>query len=158
MKSNLYWVETEAPGRLAIMARPRAGDWLVDEMRALRAAGVDLVVSLLTDDEVRELELEGEAEACTVAALRFQSFPIPDRSVPALNAQTLSFVSGLRVELSSGRSMAIHCRMGIGRSSLIAAAVLGMDPEEALRRLSSSRGLAVPDTAEQRQWIIEFPR
>ena len=90
MKSNLYWVETEAPGRLAIMARPRAGDWLVDEVRALRAAGVDLVVSLLTDDEVQELELEGEAEACTVAALRFQSFPIPDRSVPALNAQNFS--------------------------------------------------------------------
>lgn len=158
MKSNLYWVETEAPGRVAIMARPRAGDWLVDEMRALRAAGVDLVVSLLTDDEVRDLELEGEAAACSVAALRFQSFPIPDRSVPELNARTLSFVSGLRVELRSGRSIAIHCRMGIGRSSLIAAAVLGIDPEEALRRLSSSRGLTVPDTAEQRQWIIDFPR
>lgn len=83
MKSNLYWVETGAPGRLAIMARPRAGDWLVDEMRALRTAGVDLVVSLLTDEAVRELGLEEEQGACEIVGLAFSSFPIPDRDVPS---------------------------------------------------------------------------
>jgi hypothetical protein len=44
---------------------------------------------------------------------------------------------------------------GIGRSSLLAAAVLvedGVDPDEAWD-LISARGYAVPDTEEQRIWL-----
>lgn len=63
------------------------------------------------------------------------------------------------MELVAGRSIAIHCRAGIGRASLVAAAVLrmlGVSGEEALARISASRGLAVPDTEAQRQWVIDF--
>jgi protein-tyrosine phosphatase len=154
MRSNLYWVE---PERLAIMARPRAGDWLHDEMKSLRERGIHTVVSLLTDDEVRELELEAEKQECETAGLRFHSFPIPDRGLPASLAATRVLAHALAAELSEGRAIAIHCRMGIGRSSIIAAAVLsvlGMPPEDALERLTAARGLNVPDTEEQRQWIL----
>ncbi len=68
MKTDLYWVETGSTGRLATMARPRAGDWLEDEMRGLRAMHVDVIVSLLTDDEVSELALGAEAQACDLPA------------------------------------------------------------------------------------------
>lgn len=45
------------------MARPRGGDWLVDEMAGLREAGVDVLVSALCDDEYALLDLSAEADA-----------------------------------------------------------------------------------------------
>ncbi|TXH69619.1 MAG: hypothetical protein E6Q83_09380 [Thiothrix sp.] len=54
----------------------------------------------------------------------------------------------------------IHCRAGIGRTSLIAGAVLillGLKPEAALKHLSQARGVQVPDTEEQAQWLFKLP-
>ena len=45
------------------MARPRGGDWLADEMRALSEAGADILVSALTTDEANELDLARERTA-----------------------------------------------------------------------------------------------
>jgi protein-tyrosine phosphatase len=61
--------------------------------------------------------------------------------------------------LRNGRCMAIHCRAGIGRSSIIAACALicsGLGAEQALAMIAASRGLTVPDTDEQRDWVVAF--
>ena len=47
-------------GRLAIVPRPRGGDWLDVEARGWRNLGFDCVVSLLERPEEAELQLEGE--------------------------------------------------------------------------------------------------
>jgi protein-tyrosine phosphatase len=50
--------------------------------------------------------------------------------------------------------------MGIGRASLVAAAVLrllGLPGDEAFSRVQAARGLPVPDTDEQRQWLMALP-
>jgi protein-tyrosine phosphatase len=68
-------------------------------------------------------------------------------------------VGDVRDALVVGSSVVIHCRMGIVRSSLIAASapvLLGVHPDEAFARLSAARGLAVPDTEEQRSWVTAF--
>src|SRR5204862_7745684 len=83
MTAQLYWLPHKWPGRLAMAPRPRGGDWLDDEMSAWRVAGIDLVVALLTPDEVAECELEREADAAARAGIRFRAFPIADRDVPA---------------------------------------------------------------------------
>jgi len=45
---NVFWVDGPWPGRLGIVRRPRGGvAWLIDEAKAWRAAGVDVVVSLV---------------------------------------------------------------------------------------------------------------
>lgn len=160
MRANLYWVETGVQGRLATMARPRAGDWLLDELRGLRVAGVDVVVSLLTLSEIVELGLEAELSACEAAGLRFCSFPIPDRQVPSPDAAATDLFRAIQADLVAGRSVAVHCRMGIGRASLVAAAVLrllGLPGDEAFSRVQAARGLPVPDTDEQRQWLMALP-
>jgi hypothetical protein len=59
--SRLFWTEPGGVGRMAIMARPRAGDWLESEVDEWKAAGIDVVVSLLERDEVVELGLQREA-------------------------------------------------------------------------------------------------
>jgi protein-tyrosine phosphatase len=53
----------------------------------------------------------------------------------------------------------VHCRAGIGRSSLIAACVLvllGLAPAMAFDRIGKARGLKVPDTEGQRDWVDMF--
>ncbi len=63
MLAEVYWIKDIA-WRLAILPRPRSGEWLEDEIRSLRAQGIDVLVSLLTPDETAELELEQEAACC----------------------------------------------------------------------------------------------
>src|SRR5688500_18362670 len=115
MRTELFWVPTASPGRLAMAPRPRGGDWLEDEMAAWRRDGIDVVVSLLTPDEVAEFELQGEAEAARDAGIRFRSFPVPDRDVPASQSRFRELVTELAGELGVGRRVAVHCRQGIGR-------------------------------------------
>ena len=61
--------------------------------------------------------------------------------------------------VQQGKSIAIHYRQGIGRSSLLAASVLtslGLSAKEAFKRIESSRGREVPDTEEQKEWVSKF--
>jgi protein-tyrosine phosphatase len=114
---------------------------------------------LLTSDEVADLDLAQEGGLCGAHGIDFRSFPIVDRSVPASRKATLDFVKKLAKLLMEGKSIAIHCRQGIGRSALIAACLLvlsGMIPETAFLRVSEGRGCSVPETSEQQQWLMEF--
>jgi protein-tyrosine phosphatase len=161
IRSTIYWVENTAPGRLGILARPRAGDWLEDEMKALREAGVDILVSLLTAEEVAELELTAEQSHCEATGMAFISFPINDRSTPDSDSEALALVHQLKRAVVDGKSVAIHCRMGIGRSSMVAAGMLvmlGMEGERAFELLAASRRLPVPDTEQQRKWVLGLTR
>jgi hypothetical protein len=83
MKSDVYWIEAQLPGRLGIMARPRAGDWLCDEIAAWASDQIDVVVSLLEPNEIAELQLSEEPRWCREQGIDLISFPIAERSVPA---------------------------------------------------------------------------
>ena len=143
------------------MPRPRGGDWLDGEIQALAKSGVNVVVSLLTADEVAELELQDEERLCGDCGLRFISFPIPDRGVPLSTAEAGRTVDLILEELWAGKAVAVHCRMGIGRSALIAACLLksqGIGVDDAFAMISRARGFSVPDTEEQREWVKGFAR
>jgi protein-tyrosine phosphatase len=63
-------------------------------------------------------------------------------------------------ELQRGKSVLVHCRQGIGRSGLVAASLLVLDGEEpraAIESVSKARGVRVPETADQEQWIYRDP-
>jgi protein-tyrosine phosphatase len=155
MTSRLYTVRRSGPGRLSTMARPRGSDWLADELAALCRRGVDVLVCALTDPELADLELTGEAQAAQAVGLVFVRMPIPDRGV--LDRQAVQPVlDALAAELAAGRHVVVHCRYGIGRASLLAGALLvreGWDPEQVWAELSRARGYAVPDTDQQRIWV-----
>ena len=160
MKADLFWIPGPWRGRLAIATRPRGGDWLDDEVSAWRQADVDVIVSLLENEEAGQLDLLGERQAAEDHALCFISFPIPDRGVPASLQEAVSLVGRITAQLNAGKNVAVHCRQGIGRSGLIAAGALiaaGTSPDEAMQIVSSARGIAVPETAEQRRWTERLP-
>lgn len=156
--TDLYWITGPWKGRLAIAARPRGGDWLADELASWGAAGINTVVSLLTPDERKELELDEEAHEAGSRGLAFRSVAIPDRSVPMSDREVENVIRKIAADLAAGKGVVIHCRQGIGRSSLIAAALLageGLDLDAALRTISKSRGVSVPETEEQKRWLEE---
>jgi hypothetical protein len=161
VRATIYWIDAPVPGRLGIMARPRAGDWLDDEIAGWHAAGTNLVISLLEKDEISELGLADEQGLCRRHGLDFVSFPIPDRGVPEAADQTGALARNLATKMNAGNAVAIHCRAGIGRSSLVAACALvclGVDAYSAFGIISKARGVTVPDTDEQRNWVIAFEK
>jgi hypothetical protein len=83
MTADIYWIADAAPGRLAILGRPRPGEWLADEIADWAAAGLTDVVSLLEDFEVREAGLLEEAGLTRQVGISLERFPIPGRGVPA---------------------------------------------------------------------------
>jgi protein-tyrosine phosphatase len=159
MQTEIFWIEGVPEGRLAVMPRPRGGDWLEDEVRSLRAAGVDVLVSLLTREEMEELELADEAACCAAVGIESISFPFADRGVPASVSDALHLVRRLAALIAGGNAVAVHCRQGVGRSGLVTACVLaslGDRPDTALERVARARGRPVPDTPEQRDWVLRF--
>jgi protein-tyrosine phosphatase len=60
-----------------------------------------------------------------------------------------------------GRRVAIHCHQGLGRSPLVAAALLvrsGHSPDAAWNLISQKRRQIVPETGAQREWLRAFAR
>ncbi len=158
---SLHWVTGIAPHRLALMARPRGGDWLRDEVGAWHHAGIKSVVSLLEAQEVRDLDLRAEPTLCAEHGIKFRSFPIPDRGTPSSARELSTLLAPLHAELLQGHAVAIHCRAGIGRTGLVAGCLLHLlqvPYEDIFHLLSRSRGLAVPDTAAQVEWVERFAR
>jgi len=161
MAPEIYWIPEVKTGRLGIMARPRAGEWLKDEVAGWCQVGVNAVVCLLEPSEIKELELHDEAVLCGGSEIEFISFPISDRGVPKSVRQTAQLADRVASLLRGGAAVAIHCRAGIGRSSLIAACVmlrLGFPKEGIFPSLRRARGLPVPDTRNQEDWLSTFSR
>ncbi len=157
--THLYWIPGPWPGRLAVAARPRGGDWLGDEMLGWRKAGIGTILSLLTADEESDLSLVGESQTAGDAGLKFRALPIPDRQVPSSPSQVAPVLDEIDADLSAGNSVVVHCRQGVGRSGMIAACLLvlrGSDPASAVASIARARGVAVPETLEQRYWIDLF--
>lgn len=157
----MYRIDERFPGRIAILPRPRGGDWLERDVAEWKRDGIDVVVSLLTADENRDLELDGEGGELRNAGLEFVSFAIEDRGVPQDSDAFGELAQSLAGKLNVGKNIGVHCRQGIGRSGLLAAAVLlaeGIELDRALKLAASTRGIAVPETSEQRRWIEEYAR
>ena len=159
MQKDLYWLDGPWPGKLAVAARPRGGDWLRDDLAKWKQQGVDALLSLLTPEEEDDLDLRQEAIEAKRQGMDFVSFPIHDRRVPGSEARLAGVLERITCALSEGRSVVVHCRQGIGRSGLVAACLLirkGISPGSAVETISAARGVPVPETSEQRDWIDHY--
>ena len=160
MNPDLFWIPGPWRGRLAMATRPRGGDWLEAEASGWRRAGLDLVISLLENEEAVQLELVREGEVAESNGIQFISFPIPDRGVPESISAALLLLRRITDALEQGKNVAVHCRQGIGRSASIAAGVLvtsGIGGEKAIEIVSTARGQTVPETPAQLRWIQHLP-
>jgi protein-tyrosine phosphatase len=152
----MFRIPLDGPGSLYITMRPRGGDWLENDVAAWARQRIDVLVSLLREDEQIELGLEQEAATCTRHGIAFRSLPVADRSTPVDSGEFIVAVHQLAQLLRDGRNIAVHCRQGVGRSGLLAVSVAvgsGVPLDRALELVSTARGVRVPETGEQSDWL-----
>jgi protein-tyrosine phosphatase len=160
MQAELYEIANCPQGRLATMPRPRGGIWLKAELASLAGRGVTDIVSLLTPPEEDHLDLQAEPELCQELGLNFHRLPILDGAVPQ-QPHFDELIADLLPVLQGGGFIASHCRAGIGRASLVAAALLcqlGVSAQNAIAMISLARGYEIPDTDAQFAFILNLDR
>jgi protein-tyrosine phosphatase len=159
VENDVCWIEGDPHAALAVVLRPRGGEWLADELLRMKQSGITTLVSLLESEEAAWLGLAQEGPLAGQVGLQFLSHPIPDVHVPQKTAAFRSFVADLVDRLRAGERIGVHCRGSIGRSTVTAACTLihlGWSPHDALVAIEAARGCPVPDTEEQREWILSY--
>ena len=157
MDAAFFRVYSDNAGYLAIMARPQQLSGYPESIETLAVAGIGQVVSLLESAESTMLGLDAESSTVIANGMTFVSFPIADFGVPSSVQKFAEQSAELFRQLKSGTNVLIHCRGGVGRSGLMAAGVMlqaGFEPEQAFTRITKSRGVRVPETPAQREWLI----
>jgi protein-tyrosine phosphatase len=158
MSPDIYKIELIGSGSLSVMAKPVSGEWIEDEFSGIATWGIDRVVSLLESHEVIEVGLGDEKQLSEKYGMEFIHYPIPDRGLPASIQDYLAFTKRLYHEAAGGLNTVVHCRAGIGRTGIVAAGVLlycGFEAKEAIKHISKLRGIEIPDTEEQINWVVK---
>lgn len=161
MFSKIHWLNEKEikENTLGIMARPRGNDWLEDEIKGLANRGIDCLVCLLEYHEIIELGLEKERKYAEENNIDFIHFPIEDVNTPKNENDYLKLIEQLFHILNTDKKIVIHCRMGIGRSSVLASGILiknGVEPTTVFEKISKHRNLNVPDTEVQKNWVLNL--
>lgn len=172
--NGVYWIYSDAseplapprpppakraPMPLAIVLCPRGGQDLHGEMRRVRAAGVDTLISMLSHEQVAMLQLDEEREIAASMGMEFLHHPLPDHQLPPDEYAFRTFAKEIAERLRRGERIGIHCWGSIGRATVTAACALihlGWKPAEALAAIEAARGCPVPDTEEQERWILNY--
>jgi protein-tyrosine phosphatase len=157
--NDIFWIGGESSTGLAIVLRPRGGDWLEDELVRYKNGGIDSLISMLEPGEAEELGLSDESVFAAQTGLKYLSYPILDRHVPPDVSSFRNLAREIAESLRNGARIGVHCRGSIGRATLVAACALvelGWKPEPALEAIEAARGCPVPDTPEQRAWILNY--
>jgi protein-tyrosine phosphatase len=152
-------LETLSPMPLAIVLCPRGGRYLPGELSHLKSAGIQTLVSLLSQDQVELLDLAEEPMLAKRLGMQFLHHPIPDHELPSDERAFRAFVTDLAQRLTGGEQIGIHCWGSIGRATVTAACTLihlGWTPGAALAAVEAARGCSVPDTEEQERWILNY--
>lgn len=153
----MYKIGSMGEGFVAIMARPSLEADAAASIINIARLGIQQVVSLLEPNEARNLGLNGEREQVKAHGMGFISFPIPDMGLPRSVDDFALLSKKLFNQINAGVNTLIHCQAGIGRSGLLVAGILlhcDMDPQQAFAYASRMRGIRVPETPEQEQWLI----
>lgn len=157
MKTTIFPIHTIGEGSLSIMAKPNSGDVIDQEFSNISNAGIHTIVSLLEPHESDALGLDKEKFYTEKYGMCFVSNPIVDRGLPSSTPEFSRFTRQLYTDMFDGANTLVHCHGGIGRSGLVAAAILlycGFTGEQAFTYITEKRGVPVPDTDEQVDWII----
>lgn len=157
MGPDIYQVSTIGSGRLCVMAKPTSGEWIDEEFDAIKAFGISRVVSLLEAPEAYSVGLSKEHQYCRDRELDFVQYEIKDRGIPVSEKEFLTFIQTLHTSISEGQDTVIHCRAGIGRTGIVAAAIFiknGVSGVKSFEIVTGARRVEVPDTEQQKNYVL----
>ena len=126
----------------------------------LQGAGAEALITLMPAGEMEQNQATELPALCAARHLEWFHLPVADEQVPqddfaAAWAQARERIQAL---LGAGRSIAIHCKGGSGRTGLIAARILidrGLSRGEAVAMVQALRPKAIQHPAHA-AWIAQF--
>ncbi len=124
------------------------------------AYGVEVVVTLLEEDEMQWMGIGELGEEVGRRSMEWLWFPIEDLGVPPGERflDFLEFAGGVIERLEAGRVVAVHCRGGLGRAGMVGACLLamrGIGPVEAIRCVRRARGQGAVEMPGQETFVEE---
>ena len=138
-----------------------AGNWERDldlDLDKVGEWGGTAVVSLITQEEIRELKVPGLSRAVADRHMEWWHLPIPDGQPPGADFEKAWHVAGpaIRDRLRLGFDVLVHCKGGLGRAGTLAARLLvefGETPSEAMRRVRDARSPNAIETLSQERYV-----
>ncbi|WP_350333060.1 protein-tyrosine phosphatase family protein [Coralliovum pocilloporae] len=156
--SGIFPVAQLGAGQLSLVIRPEPHR-VPETVSGWVTHGITSVISMLEHEEACELGLLDEEAVCLERGLSFTSFPIPDFTVPDDMSRCRTLAETLAQSARQGDHLAFHCRGTIGRSPMMLASLLVIDnrePGAIWSMIRNARGVEVPDTREQEDWLYRF--
>ncbi len=152
---------TIAPGKCNLGMQAIWRRQLEPDLQRLRLHyQTDLLVTLLQAHELAALEIPELFNQVQAHGMQSCWFPIQDFGTPDSMPGLQSLVAQILAALSDGQTVVIHCKGGLGRTGLVAAAclvALDYSPEAAFSALRQARPGSV-ETLAQEAYIVEFAK
>jgi protein-tyrosine phosphatase len=149
------------PGRLLFTPCPGTRDTSLDAaLASLQQAGAEAVITLMPTAELEANGASALPARCTELGLAWFQLPVADEQVPLddFDAAWEASRQQIRALLDDGRSIAIHCKGGSGRTGLIAARILidqGIPRTAAVALVQALRPKAIQHPAHV-GWLAQF--
>lgn len=162
--SNHPYDVLDVPGsaaKLIFTPCPGSKGTSVDEALAtLQAAGAEALITLMPAEELARNEATQLPQLCAERDLEWFHLPVADEQVPLADFDQAWRQSAARINelLDAGKSVAIHCKGGSGRTGLIAARILidrNVPRETAIAWVQALRPKAIQHPAHL-GWIDRF--
>ena len=146
---------TFCPGKTQNSAM--SGRWARDldlDLDRVRDWGAAAVVTLVEDQELAALKVDGLGAAVEDRHMAWLHLPIADVQPPGrdFEAKWAEVGEGLRARLRDGFGVLVHCKGGLGRAGTIAARLLvelGEEPAAAIRAVRAVRPGAIETEAQE---------
>ena len=143
-----------------------AGNWERDlelDLERIRKWGATAVVSLITGEEIRDLQVQDISRAVADRHMEWWHLPIPDGQPPGPDFEKAWVHAGaaVRDRLRLGFDVLVHCKGGLGRAGTVAARLLvefGENPDEAIRRVRAVRSQNALETRDQERHVKRCAR
>jgi protein-tyrosine phosphatase len=131
---------------------------LDEDFVLLRAVGVQRLLLLVEDTELRRWSDPDIVERASAAGVMVIRHPIPDGQSPGSVAEMRIILDEIREGRASG-NVAVACMGGVGRTGTVAACALvegGMSPDEAIATVRAVRHPTAVETAAQERFVRSF--
>ena len=123
-----------------------------EALQTLQDAGASALLTLMPTEELLQNEIDLLPEECQMLGIEWFHLPVEDDQAPgeAFKAAWEQHHPRLKQLLTEGKTIAIHCKGGSGRTGLVAAQLLiesGVPFSDAIRDVQSLRPRAIQHPA-----------